>query len=306
MEAEEARDSPGTDRRGRDSDFPGRPVRRTRTGRGAPRRGGPRARAPAAASSRCRGRRGSSGPRGDPRGRRPRRTRSAAARAAGRQKGRARRRVPLTGRSGRPAIPTSGLEAGHHPEDREAVDARAPEVDLRGLVEVARHDRDLADAHVLPHARGDDLRVEDEVVREGLEVDALEIVARIGAQARVVLGEVEIERGVLDGGEEDVREVLPLRHAALERAPAEHAAAEHRVLVAARDRADEVGQDGRVVLVVRVHHDADVGAARERRRVAGLLVAAVAAVLRVRHDVDSREARARPRPCGPSRRRPRG
>ena len=180
------------------------------------------------------------------------------------------------------------------------------EVDLRGLVEVARHDRDLADAHVLPDARGDDLRVEDEAVREGLEVHALEIAARIGAETRVVLGEVEVERRVLDGGQEDVREVLPLRHPALERAPPEHPAAEHRIFLSARDRADELGEDGRVVLVIGVHHDADVRAAlraRSRSRSSGSRRSRGSRRASRR---EGPESRARPRPCGPSRRRPRG
>ena len=105
----------------------------------------------------------------------------------------------------------------------------------------------------------------------------------------MVLGEVEVERRVLDGRQEDVREVLPLRHPPLERASAEHPAPEHGVDGARRDRLDELGEDRGVVLVVRVDHDADVRAARERRRVAGLLVPAVAEVPVVDDDVDPRD-----------------
>ena len=102
----------------------------------------------------------------------------------------------------------------------------------------------------------------------------------------MVLGEVEVERRVLDGREEDVREVLPLRHAALEGAAAEHPAPEHRVDLPLGDRLDQVVEDRRVVLVVGVDHDDDVGPARERRRVAGLLVPAVSPVLRVDDDLE--------------------
>ncbi len=54
-----------------------------------------------------------------------------------------------------------------------------------------------------------------------------------------------------------------------------------RSIVAAQDRLDESRDPGRVVLVVGMEHDHDVGPRFERRVVAGLLVAAVAAVLAV-------------------------
>ena len=121
------------------------------------------------------------------------------------------------------------------------------------------------------------------------EVHRLEVAARVGAEPRVVLGEVEVERRVLDGRQEDVREVLPLRHAALDRAAAEHPAPEHRVDLPVGDRLDQVVEDRRVVLVVGVDHDDDVGPAREGGRVAGLLVPAVAPVLRVDDDLEPRD-----------------
>ena len=65
---------------------------------------------------------------------------------------------------------------------------------------------------------------------------------------------------------------------------AQEPAAEHEVAMTAGDRRDQVGDAGRVVLVVGVEHHHDLGAGRERGVVAGLLVAAVALVLIV--DVD--------------------
>ena len=64
-------------------------------------------------------------------------------------------------------------------------------------------------------------------------------------------------------------------------------AAEHQVGVAGQDRRDELGDPGRVVLVVRVEHHDDVGARTQRRVVARLLVAAVAAVLAVDDDLEA-------------------
>src|SRR5919106_2172640 len=49
------------------------------------------------------------------------------------------------------------LVAQQHPENGESVPDAAPEPDLRGLVEVAGGDRDLADAQPFPHTLGDDL-----------------------------------------------------------------------------------------------------------------------------------------------------
>ena len=62
---------------------------------------------------------------------------------------------------------------------------------------------------------------------------------------------------------------------------------EHQVLLAAEDRGDQVGDPGRVVLVVGVEHHDDVGALLEGGLVARLLVAAVAQVLLVDDHVEA-------------------
>ena len=85
-----------------------------------------------------------------------------------------------------------------------------------------------------------------------------------------------------------VGEVLVGRHAAGARlAPRADAVAEHHVAVAAAQQSHQVRHQPRVVLVVGVDHHHDVGAARQRLAVAGLLVAAVAEVALV---LDHREA----------------
>ena len=111
------------------------------------------------------------------------------------------------------------------------------------------------------------------MVRERLEQPPA-----VGAQARVVLGQMEPEGHVLDAGQEPVRDVLPLRHAARERV-AQEPAAQHQVRLAGDDRGDERRDARGVVLVVGVEHHHDVGAGLQRPVVAGLLVPAVAAVL---------------------------
>src|SRR5947209_19679560 len=67
----------------------------------------------------------------------------------------------------------------HRLQDAEAVTEGAPESDLRGFVEIARRDRNLADAHPFGHTLGDDLRIENEVVGVRLEVDGVEVALRI-------------------------------------------------------------------------------------------------------------------------------
>ena len=59
---------------------------------------------------------------------------------------RARRDAARSREEASSASPFVHLVTRHDPEDREAVDARAAEADLRGVVEVARDDRDLASA----------------------------------------------------------------------------------------------------------------------------------------------------------------
>ena len=115
--------------------------------------------------------------------------------------------------------------------------------------------------------------------------DRLEQPPAVGPQAGVVLGQAEPEGEVLDDRQEAVADVLPARHAAGQRV-AEEPAAEHQVALAREDRGDQGRDPRRVVLVVGVEHDDDVGAGRERRVVAGLLVAAVAEVLAVDDDVE--------------------
>ncbi len=99
-----------------------------------------------------------------------------------------------------------------------------------------------------------------------------------GAEAGVVLGELDAEEEVLKCGEQAVGDVLVERHSALERACAENARAEDHVVDAAGDHAGHGGDEEGRVLVVGMNHDDDVGAGGERFAIAGLLIAAVAVI----------------------------
>ncbi len=101
----------------------------------------------------------------------------------------------------------------------------------------------------------------------------------------MVLGQVQAEREILDGRQEPVAEVLPAWHPTGQWI-AQEATAKHEVAAAGHDGRDEVRDPGRVVLVVGVEHDHDVGAGVQRRVVARLLVAAIATVLLVDDDVE--------------------
>ena len=97
---------------------------------------------------------------------------------------------------------------------------------------------------------------------------------------------MQAEGEVLEPGQEAVADVLPARHAARQRV-AQEATAQHEVLLAGEDRRDQCRDPCRVVLVVRVEHDDDLGAGRKGGVVARLLVAAVALVLAVDDDVEA-------------------
>jgi hypothetical protein len=77
---------------------------------------------------------------------------------------------------------------------------------------------------------------------------------------------------------------------------AQHPATEHSVAGAGEERLDEVGNRPRIVLMIGMDHHADVGAARERLAIAGLLVAAVAAAGRMDQRVEAEPPRHVDRP----------
>jgi len=105
------------------------------------------------------------------------------------------------------------------------------------------------------------------------------------AEAAVEVAEVLAQRDIFERSQCPVADVLPPRHAALQRfSPGAHPAAEDHIADAQFDQPDRMRDDARVVLVVGVHHHHDVGTLLESVAVTGLLVAAVAFVLRVDDD----------------------
>src|SRR5437762_12199566 len=100
----------------------------------------------------------------------------------------------------------------HRLQDREAVPHGGAEGDLRGLVEVARLDRNLPDREAAGHSLRDDLRVEHETVGVLLEVDRLEVAAAVGPESAEVLGLIDQESRVRDPRACNVAYELQVRH----------------------------------------------------------------------------------------------
>ena len=98
------------------------------------------------------------------------------------------------------------------------------------------------------------------------------------------LGEIGSKHHILERSQQNIRIMFPKGHTAFERAALHHAGTEHRVGFSAQDGLDEVGDDARVILIIRMAHDHDVGAVLERSGVAGFLVSAVTDIFFV--DVD--------------------
>ena len=94
----------------------------------------------------------------------------------------------------------------------------------------------------------------------------------------MVLRQGPPEHRVLDPGEGAVADPLPPWHAALEGRVLEEARAEHHLRLTPDDRLDHLAHQGRLVLVVGVHHHDGVRPVADAAHVAGLLVGAVAPV----------------------------
>ena len=106
------------------------------------------------------------------------------------------------------------------------------------------------------------------------------------------LGEARSEHQVLRDRREPVADVAVDRHPSSDRvSEAGKARPEGHVCIAGEDRRDQQRHRLRLVLVVRMEEDDDVGAAPERLRVARLLVAAVPEVLAMDVHVDPELAR---------------
>ena len=181
--------------------------------------------------------------------------------------------------------------AGQEHQDAQPVDGRRREARRRRLREIARRHRDLRDAEAAGDDLRDDLLVEHEAVRVQREVDALEHLPAEGTVAGVELGERQTERAIFCAREEAVRDVLPPGHPLGQRRAALQPRAEHYVGLPTDDRFDDLRNQPRIVLVVRVDHDHDVRPGAQRFRVAGLLVRAVAVVAVVHEDLEAELSR---------------
>ena len=155
-------------------------------------------------------------------------------------------------------------------------------VDMADLVPVKGRDGQFADAQPGDDELDDDLRVEVEIV--GVEIKGHRGQGPGGVQpvAAVKLAQPGAEQQVLEAGEDLVAHELVQRHAAAQgAAPVEHARAEHRLGLAARQYRHQVGQTLGRVLAVAVHQRHPVETVLDGVMEADLLVAAVALVDRV-------------------------
>src|SRR2546426_8727754 len=84
----------------------------------------------------------------------------------------------------------------------------------------------------------------------------------------VKLGERQTKRAIFCAREEAVRDVLPPEHTLGQRRAALQPRAEHYVSLPTDDRVDDLRNQPRIVLIVGVHHDHDVGPGAQRLRVA--------------------------------------
>ena len=177
--------------------------------------------------------------------------------------------------------------AGQEHQDAQPIDGRRREARRRRFGEVARRDRDLLDAEAAGHDLRDDLLIEHEAVRVQREVDALQHLPAEGTVAGVELGERQTERAIFCAREEAVRDVLPPGHPLGQRRAALQPRAEHYVGLPTDDRFDDLRNQPRIVLIVGVHHDHDVGPGAQRLRVARLLVRAITVVLVMDEDLEA-------------------
>ena len=189
-------------------------------------------------------------------------------------------------------------------DDAEAVAQRSAEVDRRRLLEVGGGAAHLADLEAGQQDLREHLVVEDEVVGVLEQRQRLEHLAREGAVAGVVLGELGpaqqvLERGEARGSRRTCRAACRPRSARPPRMREPSTTSKGPSAIMRDHRGDQL----RRVLVVRVEHHDDVRARPRAPPVAGLLVAAVAAVAaRGRGCAGRAAARSRPSRRGSRRR----
>ncbi len=177
-----------------------------------------------------------------------------------------------------------------HAQHAHAVFGRAGEVDGGGFLKVFGGAGHLANLKAGHEYLGDHLIVKDKVVGIVGEVYGADDLGGEGAVAGVVFGELLAEEDVFKKRQHPVEDVLVHRHAAAECAAAEDAGGEHDGIYAVGDDGAHGQDELRGVLVIRVHHDDDVGTKLQRFCIAGFLIAAVAAVHLVNDDMANADA----------------
>jgi len=168
--------------------------------------------------------------------------------------------------------------ADRHLNDSDSVATRRNESNRGCLGEVPRRARHFPDAESAQDRFGQELVVEDEIVREPPPVDLFEYAPGVDAVARMELREFRAQAEVLEKRENAVRSVLVERHAAGQSAAAENAGAEYDVVSGVRDHRTHGPEQPRGILIIRVEHGDDVRVMPEGGFIAGFLVCAVPTV----------------------------
>src|SRR5579864_5327123 len=138
-------------------------------------------------------------------------------------------------------------------QDAQPVAHAAAEIDGGSFGEVLGRAGKLADAELEVEALRQHLIVKDEAVRILGERQLGQDLAGEGAKAGVVFRELGAEKEILKGGQQAVRYVLIVRHAAPERAAADDSRTEHDVVDTRSDHAGHRRDQERRVLVVGVN-----------------------------------------------------
>src|SRR4029079_18648334 len=165
------------------------------------------------------------------------------------------------------------------PERQYRILGRSSQRDAARFIEVAYRNWDVADAKAEMHALQEELRIEHEVVTVGFKRDGLEHFAVIRAKSTVLFSKILPGESVLDDRETAIREILRPGHLTGERlATSPNAIAKNDVAHSDAQDVESRRNDSRIVVIVRVEHDDELGSSRQCFPVAGLLIAPVTQV----------------------------
>jgi len=154
----------------------------------------------------------------------------------------------------------------------------APKPDARSLREIFRRTGNLADPKSKLQRLHDHLVVKHKIIRARQQRQPFQHLARKTPVPRMVFRKLYAEQQIFHQRQPPVGDVFVNRHPPLQRATPQNPRGQHRVeLTGCQHRRHRRNQPRRV-LIIRMQHHHDIRTPRQRRRVARLLVAAIAPV----------------------------